>query len=350
MAVYFCVLAGLIFNGCMYELNHRTKGAKKCLFFCSNLLLVCISGFRYMVGTDYGTYMQLYNTYKTQEISLFDQPALCIIARISLLVYDDYATWFFIMAAITIGFIMAGIYRNGFSFWFSILLYLFVGCWHESFNIVKQYAGAAILFFGYKNIVDGKFLKWFIYCLIAATFHISALFMLPMFFLVKAKRLSVTRTCVLIALVIIISLNTDLLFEIMAELKMNSGVTNKDSILGTRNVKWQRILVAGAPMIMTCLFWKKYKVEDSNFAVLFYLSLMNFLIFCFIGGQSVYLSRICVYTNIFNILLIPYLVKPFKSTEKMFFISLILVLYFIFWIYDLMKVPETFNFYWIFER
>lgn len=351
MAVYFCVLAGVLLNCIIYELNKEKKNAKKWLFLITTILLVFVSGFRYMVGTDYPTYKGLYDTYKTQKISIWDQPALYIIARISAIIYDDYATWFFIMAAITISVIMIGIYKNGFSFWFSILLYIFLGCWHESFNIVKQYAGAALLFLGYGNISRGKFLNWMWYCLLAMTFHISALLMIPVYFLVRAKNINIMHCLMMGLIIVFLSTITDNLFDLISELKQNVGVTDKESGIATGTVKWQRILVAGAPILFFLIFSSNYKSEtDKNFVVLFYLSLLNFLLYLFFGFQSIYLSRFCIYTNIFNVLFIPYLIKPFRKGEKILIMFLIITLYFIFWVYDLMKVPELANFYWIWER
>ena len=350
MIVYYSVLVILILNCCVSYIKVGRKTLNKTMFILSTLLLIFVSGFRYKVGTDYDTYKRLYTIYKTGPIVLWETPALYIIARFSALIYDHYATWFFIMAALTIGLIMFGIYRNSVSIWFSVALFLFIGVWHESFNIVKQSAALAVLFLGYKSIKFGKFFKWCVYCFFATLFHISAVFMVPVYFLARSEYFSIKKIIFVVVITVLFAFLSDYLFNLMAWLKQGDGVTESDSFLGERAVSWQRIIVAGAPLLFCFIFRKSYDFHDDEFRLLFYLSLLNFALYLFVASNSVYLARITMYTNVFNILFIPHLIKPFKKADRIIGIVLILTLYCIFWSYDLMKVPETRNFYWIFGR
>ena len=130
---------------------------------------------------------------------------------------------------------------------------------------------------------------------------------------------------------------------------LGENITESDSEVALRSVKWQRVLVSIAPIALFLIFKDYFDFKDEKLSILFYFSFLNAVLFIFCSS-SVYLSRICLFTNIFNTLFIPYLVKPFKNGDKIFVISVILLLYGIFWVYDLMKIEELKNFYWIWER
>lgn len=314
----------------------------------SAILLTLVSGLRYMVGTDYPTYVINYELYLHRPLSIFEQPALGIVARISSWIYDDYATWFFIMALITVLPIMYRIFKDNMNPAFSVVLFLFLGCWHGSFNLVKQSAAMAILFLGYKSLVNRKFWRWLIFCLIASMFHITALFMIPVYFLI-APKITVYRTSTLILIGVLILVLYEPLFDMMEFLKQGEGTTGINSSVGSRSVSVLRILVNIAPIAFALAFWKLYDKNDKRFALLFNMSLFNAII-NISSISSVYLNRFCTYTNIFNILFIPYLVKPFKSRTKFLITTLVCVLYFAFWSYDIYKGSTIRVYQWIFNR
>ena len=88
--------------------------------------------------------------------------------------------------------------------------------------------------------------------------------------------------------------------------------------------------------------------SDKFFSCAFNLSFVN-AVLNVSSMRSIYLNRFCCYTNIFNVLFIPMLFPKIKD-EYMFIKPICVVLYTIFWAYDLYKCADTVKFYWIFER
>lgn len=347
MAVYFTTLALIAILSSLYG-KRNTKTINNILVISCAIILIFVSGFRYCVGTDYLTYAGLYPKLLTDKLSFFSQPALGIVARISAFIFNDYAMWFFLMAVITVAPVIYIIKKDSISFSISIILYMLLGCWHYSFNGVKQCAAASILLLGYNYIKERKFFKWCLICLIASFFHISALLMIPLYFLIVPK-ISTKRIMLLILIGAIIFFFYDELFDMFEILR--PGASDVDSDVGQRDVSILRIAVCCAPAILGVIFKSRFDEldqKDERFAVLFNLSVMNAVLN--VGTMfSVYLNRFTIYTNIFNILFIPYLAKLFKKNERIIFLMVMMSLYFIFWYYDISK-PDTADFQWIFER
>lgn len=349
MSVYFSTLAVVSILLTIYSSRSLPQQGKRFFFILVTATLIFVAGFRHYVGTDYGQYVINYEIYQAKDISILSQPALTIIARISTLIYDDYATWFFLMSCITIIPVMHTIKTESRCVWLSVVLYLFLGCWHFSFNAVKQCAAATILIAGYPLMRDRKIIKWCLICLIASTFHITALLMIPVYFLVNAH-ITWKRTLLIISVGILVLFSYEQLFGFMAILKQGKGVLSVTAKDRTNSVNLLRILVHCAPILLYVVFHRRYNTSDTSFCCLYNMSLLNAMLN--IGSMnSVYLNRFCSYTNIFNILFIPMLFHPIRKKRTTFWVMpLALMFYFVFWAYDLYKGSSTVVFHWIFER
>lgn len=348
MSVYFITFALICALLIGYSCSILPKSVRKAFFFLAAAVLIFVAGFRYRVGTDYAIYQIIYNTYRFEPLRLLSTPALNIVARIAGILYDDSATWFFLMSVITIVPVMKAIKDNSVWAAMSVLMYLLLGCWHFSFNIVKQCAAAAILLVGYPALRDRAFLKWCLSCLLAATFHISAVLMIGMYFLVGPE-ITKKRTILLIGVGLVILIAYDFLYELIAALKKGKSVVDEDSNVWKDSVNILRILVNCVPVLLCGLFFREYDRKNKDFCCLFNASLLNAMVN--IGSMnSIYLNRFCIYTNLFNVLFVPMLFKPLWKKRYWWIIPLALVLYFVFWVYDLYKDPATCQFYWVFNN
>ena len=124
-----------------------------------SLTLICVSGLRYRVGADYMAYYHnrvmdwqvVWNSLIT-----FKEPGIKFLSFLSRAVMDDGISLIFLSALITVGLYCRTIYRHHAMYLISMLLYLFMGDWQGSFNGVRQYLAAAILFAGHRFIFDRK--------------------------------------------------------------------------------------------------------------------------------------------------------------------------------------------------
>lgn len=330
--------------------NNREMVAKqKPQYYLCIIIMTAISGLRYQVGTDYTHYVYNYsNRYINQSITLTNQPALAIIARISRIIYDDYSTWFVLMACITIIPAIMFIIKRNINVNMCILLFILLGCWHFSFNLVKQSAAATVLFCGYKYIKERNFRMWAVLCMIASLFHVSAIIMIPIYFLTEST-INKKKVYLIVVLGIAVFLSYDKLFELIAYLKQGGGLVSIYDSTRSDSVNKLRVLVNCVPLIIYVFYRKGINIsDDREFPFLFYLSLIN-MVLNVAAMKSVYLYRFCCYTNIYNVLFIPHLFMHLKKDRKIITVGS-LIMYTIFWSYDLYKGSTTVVYNWIFSR
>lgn len=149
------------------------------------ILLVLFIGLRWNVGTDFMSYLDIFNLSGTPLYSSLPvEWGYLWLNRI-------FASYEFSFSAVTMVqaiWVMTFIYLGlkDYSFYpFSILIFLLdINCGYTStVNIMRQAMAMAILFFAIKYIVEHSFYKYLICVLIACCFHISAIIALPIYFL-----------------------------------------------------------------------------------------------------------------------------------------------------------------------
>ncbi len=316
------------------------------VFLCATIL-IGVSGLRYHVGTDYMAYMQGYgirvaNVWK--DIATFNEPVLGIIAYISAVIYDDYATMFFNVALFTIALNVRTISKYSSNFFVGIMLYIFIGAWHNSFNGIRQYMAAAVIFAGHRYILEKKFWKYLLVILLASCCHITALVMLPLYFVVNRK-VNLKNMILVVGIAVVMRYSYDIFFGIMNSVK---GRDQTEFEYMQTEVNIFRILVAFAPLVLP-LFTRKGFFEDKENRLYFNMLLMN-AAFMFATAESAYLARVGIYTEIFATLAFPKILDGMISENKKIWTSIIMVLYFGFWVYELVGRDSLNNYQWIFER
>lgn len=102
MVVYYSAIVLVIL--CLYNGDAKVKRTHFDFgYYCAAAVLVIVAGLRYQVGTDYPQYVSNYlYLYTQRKLTIFDQPAVTLIAKVAKFIYDDYETWFFIMSCLTI--------------------------------------------------------------------------------------------------------------------------------------------------------------------------------------------------------------------------------------------------------
>ena len=353
MIVYFSVMAilGVLFT--VYNSNlAQTQKTKNAIFFIAWFVLFVVVAFRYDVGTDYKYYRYNYNYRYADTLwgALTSKEAIggSLLTWLARIIYDDYATWF-VLAAV-VGIIPCSVMVKKYSIapCMSTILFVVLCCWHTNFNIVMQCTAIGVLAMGYRFLLERKLLPWCLICAAASVFHVTALMMIPVYFLVSTN-LTWKRIGLLFLIGVIISLVYDQLFALMQILGGESMTEDANSSYGSHQLNILRVLVNCAPALMATLLLNYYDKSDKNFCLLYYMSLFNAVLN--LGTMnSAYLNRFALYTIYYNVLFIPYLVKPFNRTNRAIIWTVMLTLYGIFWAYDLYKCSDTVVYQWIFQR
>lgn len=316
------------------------------------LVLILVAGFRSGVGTDYWTYKSLYSFYADtwrESLINFNEPGIKIIAALSSVIYDDASTMFFISSLITVGLSVWTIYKHSDYFSLSILLYIFIGAWHGSFNGVRQYLACAILFAGHRYIIKKEFKKYCLIVFLASAFHISALSMIVLYFV--PKRQLKYKDIILLGIFIILGLSLyDPALELVNNVLMNSNrnpLSIEDSYL-TQQVSILRIGVMVAPSILYLIINPKdiLRLEDNFYINMLFINASVYII----TMNSAYFARFAIYTNIYVTLSFPRIFKGVNKKLSRLIIYIALILYAVFWGYEIIITENLRNFQWIFER
>lgn len=313
-------------------------------------ILIFVSGFRWYVGTDYANYANAYVRFKEQvwgAIITYNEPGIRVLSLISQYIYDDYASMFFISSIITVGLFVYTMYKYSDSFFISISLYVFGHGWTEAFNGIRQMLASAILFAGHRFILEREFKKYLIIVLLAASFHISALVMIFLYFIPRTK-MSLKKVLIILVIVVISISTYEILFDVIDTIMSLFGDSLVMTDYITREINFLRILVMMAPPILYLLIAPRNKFNEKDN---FYMNMLFINAAIYMASiNSAYLARFALYTIPYVTMGLPIILKYSKKSLGVMAIYIALILYFSFWMFDVSNTESLYNFQWIFGR
>lgn len=358
MAVYFTMI--FVLSVCfiintyylqqskIYKVHVQPGRPIKVISFFIVSILVFVAGLRYRVGADYVYYYTSYKGFKRAEISIFTEPGFKILARVSEIIYDDPATLLFIAALITVSLMTVTVLRNSEMYWISILLYIFLGEWSGCFNGIRQYLAIAILFAGHCYIKEKKFWQWVLIVFIAMLFHITAMVGIIFYFYPHIK-LSLKNIMLSIMTVFIGIQIYDKIFTLIGFIKQEELILEGEKATYILNsINPLRIAVAWMPVLFFVMFMKYYDTKEDKFHFYMNMSILN-ACFMTMAMNSAYLGRVGGYTNVYNALVWPLLLKKVEKKSRITLICLMLLCYIFYWLTEMSK-EDLAVFTWIFQR
>ena len=355
---YIVVLAATLILGHLAEANpalHLTRD-RKCLLrpdagavILLSAVLIFVSGLRYRVGVDFGSY---YNKRVTEWSTVWNsivrlkEPVINVISFISRAVWDDGQSLIFLSALITVGLYCWTIYRYHSMYLIGMLLYLFLGEWQGSFNGVRQYLAAAVLFAGHRYIFQRKLWQYCLVVCAAALFHTTALVMIVPYFLFNRKP-DITQLVILFFGAIIIRFSYNILFDLIGIYKGKAMNVSGDAYL-TNDVNIFRILVAFIPVVIYIFLCNK---ENHTKEQDFYINALFFNAFSMLAGMgSTYLARIGIYTGAALSVGYGYLLETIENERsRKITIYIVMLVYLLYWVYSLQSASLK-TFQWAFNR
>lgn len=356
MLTYFIIISLIIIFGTLAQSNMNNDGLKGKVSYnkLGNLyigictfILIFVSAFRYKMGTDYGNYMRAYPRYCKEWFSYvkeFEEPGIGILIKLASFIYDDYLSMFVICALVTVTLYMNTIKKCSQSFLYSVLIFIFIGSWHGSFNAMRQYLAAGILFAGHRYLYDRKLIRYLIVVFLATAFHKTAIIMLPIYFIV-GRELNTRNIILSVIMVVVIRYGYDFLFSTMSFLK---GSDQTQYSYMRQEVNVFRILVSLAPVALILLIRKTSAFFDYDTQFYCMLLIVNCCLL-FATKDSAYLARGAVYTETYVSLALPRMAAGLEKKTRSYFTFFVLLLYSFNWIYEL-YARNLVPFVWVFER
>ena len=166
----------------------------------SALIPSLISACRYGNGADYFLYERIFNTFCNGDI-FFEVKSLEVgfmLLTMCCSAISESPFFFFLICALLINyFFIWGIYKMSPNVLFSILLFFITGTFFDTFNGLRQYIAASIVFCSYKFIIERNRKNFILTIIAASLFHYSALIMVPFYYLSKF-RFNFCKACILL--------------------------------------------------------------------------------------------------------------------------------------------------------
>ncbi len=317
-------------------------------FFLAGCALVFVSGLRYKVGTDYWTYYNGYNGYINRlfhSIVSLDEPGYGILAWIATRFVNDGAAVIFVSALVTISLPLTVIYKNTKNLSVALALFVLMGFWHGSFNGVRQYLAASVLFCGYNYLKEKQLLKYFLVVCIAFLFHRSAIVMLFLYPVVHRK-INQVNILLSAAVLAVFSFYSRSMFSVAGwimekQYSLNNGYTS-------HQVNIIRVVAACIPAIIFLVLYWGEELSDSE---TFYLNLLivHAAIRLFTMNSAL-LYRVGIYTTAFAVIAIAELLEGLHDSNRKIVTAGILAMYFGMWWYELAGTSSLNYFQWIWQR
>jgi transmembrane protein EpsG len=191
-----------------------------------------------------------------------------------------------------------------------------------------------MIFCAYPYLRERKFGRYLLFVILGATFHVTALIMIPIYFLV-AREITWKNTVLIIVISFVLRYSYDFVFDLMGAVK--------DKEFGeyaylTADVNILRIIVAFAPIILFLFIPPKSRKgiehKENQIDLSMNIVLINAaLMFATMG--STYLARVGIYTSIFFPLVIPEITKKFDKETRSIFEFVIIVCYMVYFLYGI---------------
>lgn len=188
--IYILVGAASCFSAFIARYIYVNKIFTTFFFILSIIIPAGVAGTRYNNGADYFLYMNIFETISSgQEFFSVKElePGFVSIVKFCTIISESPVFMYFLIAFIIIFLYYKGVWENSPGYCFSILLFFLTGTYFDTFDGLRQYVAAAILFWGIRYILTENLKKYFVVVLIASTMHISSLFMLPVYAIAKFK-------------------------------------------------------------------------------------------------------------------------------------------------------------------
>lgn len=322
--------------GSKYYKNH--KMVSSIIIFISFMILILLIGCRESVGTDYDSYIYYYNFISNlnfDELSVVDwEYGAVLIFKLTSLIFQNEKFIMIVLAVLTIYplYKLNKLYDYKY-LPYSILTYSLI-LLPFSMNGMRQAIAMSFIALAVGYLMKEKKLKSILSIIIAFSFHKSAIIIVPylvLFMIKKGRKIERDYTLITLFISVIILFFNEYLINLGFISEYDYYLTD----INIGNISLNAILFH-IPIILIMLSFSNKEEKHLN---LLKGLVISGIILDFIGTSKQYLSRIALYYTMFEILLIPLLLKHInnQTTKKLisFLYIIFLVIYFVYQFYIL---------------
>ncbi len=249
---------------------------------------------------------------------------------------QDFQWWLMTIAIISGVCIMIVLRKYSCDFFFSAFLFMTLLTFTWMMNGMRQFICVAVLFLCCDWIKDGKFIRFLVAVLLMSTFHMTALLMIPIYFVARSKPWD-KKIGLFIIGIILICIFAEPFFSGVDSALGNTAYAGATSQFDEDDgVNPLRVLFFAIPPFLA--FWKRKELEcyyekNEMLQICINMSLVTAALY-FVGmfTSGILIGRLPIYVEVYDLILIPYLLftcftKGERSIVKPIYI-VVLILFF----------------------
>ena len=360
------VYSSLTLFMCICSILYKQFGCRYFLLFVI-LSYSIVFGFRYGVGTDYFTYLYMYDNYQW-SFSYYDyvEPAFKFFTSLLAHLNLHFSVYFFIIAFLQILMMYALFYPKEKNIYPFLSLFLMLsGIWLSFSNIMRQELAFCFFVFSIKYIQSREIKYFLVFICLAGLIHKTAFLLVIMYFLFSRKRswlvfVPLKWQYLLLGFSLFLS-SLDYVEQIFMNLFPFASYLGFDKyyeafelgsdnlILSKRSEGIAYMAMLAVDVLLIFLYPKVLKrFPDGYYPIMYDLYFCGMLLSYIVGG-SILLMRPLYYLTGFKFIVASYSLMFLYYNKKYIFFFLLIVLYLLYFIALLINMDSNtvrYLFFW----
>lgn len=261
-----------------------------------------------------------------------------------MIISDEYHLWFAFFAIIESIIFIYILRRESASILVSCYYFFASTLYYNYFSMMRQWFAVCLFFFAFKYLKDKKFWQYLIICIIAAQFHTSAYFCIPIYFFAHLKPWSKKQLSLVFAFCVALLFLNPMLSSLEGSDSTYSYVY--ETMATSSGSSPVRILISAVPVILCFMYRHKIDKEHNktlNISInMSIIGLLLTIVATFTSG--LYLIRMSTYFNLFNMIVFSWLLEKIITGKNRTLIKgCFYIFYLAFYIYQ-MKYQGSFSY------
>lgn len=250
---------------------------------------------------------------------------------------DDAQVWLMTIALICGVCVLVTLRKYSVDFFFSSFLFITYLTFYWMMNGMRQFICVAVLFLCCDWVKDGKIIKFMVAVLLLSTIHTTALLMIPIYFVARSKPWSAKIGVFIVAIIFICIFAEPFFAGVDNALSSTAYAGSASQFAEDDGVNPLRVLFYAMPAVVTFIkrnelekYYEKYPV----ISVCVNMSLVTaalYLVGMFTSG--ILIGRLPIYTELYNLILVPFLLYTCIDKNDRKIIQPIVVVVFVLYFY-----------------
>lgn len=319
MTVYYIINLSILFIGFLYA--GRIKSLNKFLIVCLFGLLFFFMAFRGNFTADYDNYytyfLRVANNYSIIDILSFKhrfvmEHGFVLLGKIISYISTSKIFYHSVISAILLLLYFKG-FKESKNIWLAIFVFVNLGDYFGAMNLFRQALCAAVIFAGYKLLIEKKYIKFILVICVAATIHTTALILIPLLLVWKTpikRNKIIAFSCITVGAWIILP------YFIQLVMYLFPAYQNYSYGMGGGSIYACFAMIA---ILLFVLYSIKFEIQDFDYNstenIILFNSLLLALMFLILGVRVYMCTRIVYFFRPFVCVLVANILSQYKNAK-----------------------------------